>query len=228
MSQTKAQLISGTSAQDVTFGQLTASTVAGGVLASTSEVNGTTTTGTITSGTTSLTVASASGITSGMYVVGEGITPGTTVSSIVSTTVTLSANANATLSSDPVTFYSASKIVTPAVIGGQLCKAWVNFNGTSTVAIRASYNVSSITDNGTGDYTVNLTTALADANYSINGTAARTGTTAQAGAGFTLTANDVVAARTSSACRLIVLVNAGDAAYDTPIDSAHVNVAIFR
>lgn len=43
--------------------------------------------------------------------------------------------------------------------------AWVNFNGTGTVAIRSSYNVSSITDNGTGDYTVNFTTALADANY---------------------------------------------------------------
>ena len=44
-------------------------------------------------------------------------------------------------------------------------KAYVNFNGTGTVAIRASYNVSSITDNGTGDYTVNFTSALADANY---------------------------------------------------------------
>jgi hypothetical protein len=46
-------------------------------------------------------------------------------------------------------------------------RAWVNFNGTGTVAIRASGNVSSITDNGTGDYTVNLTTAMADANYSV-------------------------------------------------------------
>jgi hypothetical protein len=44
-------------------------------------------------------------------------------------------------------------------------RAWVNFNGTGTVAIRASGNVSSITDNGTGQYTVNFTTALADANY---------------------------------------------------------------
>ena len=43
--------------------------------------------------------------------------------------------------------------------------AWVNFNGTGTVAIRSSYNVSSITDNGTGDYTINFTTALSDANY---------------------------------------------------------------
>ena len=45
------------------------------------------------------------------------------------------------------------------------CRAWVNFNGTGTVAIRASGNVSSITDNGTGDYTVNFTTAMPDANF---------------------------------------------------------------
>jgi hypothetical protein len=65
----------------------------------------------------------------------------------------------------------AANAVTYAKIGtteqGQLCKAWVNFNGTGTVAIRASYNVSSITDNGTGDYTVNFTTALADANGGV-------------------------------------------------------------
>jgi hypothetical protein len=48
------------------------------------------------------------------------------------------------------------------------CRAWVNFNGTGTVAIRASGNVSSITDNGTADYTVNFTTALVDANYAAS------------------------------------------------------------
>ena len=47
-----------------------------------------------------------------------------------------------------------------------MARAWVNFNGTGTVAIRASGNVSSITDNGVGDYTVNFTTAMSDANYS--------------------------------------------------------------
>lgn len=47
------------------------------------------------------------------------------------------------------------------------CRAWVNFNGTGTVAIRASGNVSSITDNGTGDYTVNFTTAMPDTNYCV-------------------------------------------------------------
>lgn len=48
------------------------------------------------------------------------------------------------------------------------CRAWVNFNGTGTVAIRASGNVSSITDNGTGDYTINFNTAMPDANYALN------------------------------------------------------------
>lgn len=49
-------------------------------------------------------------------------------------------------------------------------RAWVNFNGTGTVAIRGSGNVSSITDNGTGDYTINFTTAMPDINYAMNGT----------------------------------------------------------
>lgn len=56
------------------------------------------------------------------------------------------------------------------------CRAWVNFNGTGTPAIREDGNVSSITDNGTGDYTVNFTTAMPDANYSIVGTLGETAT----------------------------------------------------
>ena len=47
------------------------------------------------------------------------------------------------------------------------CRAWVNFNGTGTVAIRASGNVSSITDNGSGNYTVNFITPMVDVNYSF-------------------------------------------------------------
>jgi hypothetical protein len=54
------------------------------------------------------------------------------------------------------------------------CRAWVNFNGTGTVAIRASGNVSSITDNGTGNYTVNFTNAMPDANFSAVGAAGLT------------------------------------------------------
>ena len=54
------------------------------------------------------------------------------------------------------------------------CRAWVNFDGTGTPAIRASANVTSLTDNGTGDYTVNLTTAMPDANYAICGNVGNT------------------------------------------------------
>jgi hypothetical protein len=49
-----------------------------------------------------------------------------------------------------------------------IAKAWVNFNGTGTPSIRGSFNVSSITDNGTGDYTINFTTAMPNTNYCFN------------------------------------------------------------
>ena len=49
-----------------------------------------------------------------------------------------------------------------------IAKAWVNFNGTGTPAIRGAFNVGSITKNGTGDYTLNFTTAMPNANYAVN------------------------------------------------------------
>ncbi len=55
---------------------------------------------------------------------------------------------------------------TEYVVNGS-AKAWVNFNGTGTVAISASANVASIVDNGTGDYTLNLTNSMANANYAV-------------------------------------------------------------
>ncbi len=73
-----------------------------------------------------------------------------------------------------VNYYPISDIISAARWNAQqpqLCKAWVNFNGTGTVAIRDSYNVSSITDNGTGDYTINFTNAMSDADYSAGGLA---------------------------------------------------------
>ena len=50
---------------------------------------------------------------------------------------------------------------------GQLCKSWVQIDGRSTVSIADSFNVSSITDNGTGDYDVNFSTNMSNANYSV-------------------------------------------------------------
>jgi hypothetical protein len=66
--------------------------------------------------------------------------------------------------SNGVTFPDASSMKT----GQQACKAWVNFNGTGTVAIRASYNVSSITDKGVGSFAVNFTEAMSDINYATS------------------------------------------------------------
>jgi hypothetical protein len=114
----------------------------------------------------------------------------------------------------------AANAVTYAKIGtteqGQLCKAWCNFNGTGTVAIRASYNVSSITDNGTGDYTVNFTTAMVDANYSaICSTSDNPGVSKPAPA---------LSALLAASLRFTV----GNSGNSSNFDPTLLNVAIFR
>jgi hypothetical protein len=54
-------------------------------------------------------------------------------------------------------------------------KAWVNFDGTGTIAVRDSLNLSSLTDNGTGDYTVNFSSAMDNVNFSSNATCSGNG-----------------------------------------------------
>ena len=101
--------------------------------------------------------------------------------------------------------------------------AWVNFNGTGTVAIRSSYNVSSITDNGTGDYTVNFATALSDANYSsVTNARADTDTSNYNVSTF----QQLTSTKTASAYRFRVLqlLNGTSTSY---IDSSDVNVVVF-
>ena len=65
----------------------------------------------------------------------------------------------------------AANAVTEAKLGSDeqkgLAKAWVNFNGTGTVAIRSSFNVASVTDNGIGDYTISFTNSFSDTNYCV-------------------------------------------------------------
>jgi len=61
---------------------------------------------------------------------------------------------------------SAAHSSTPEQIEQGRAKAWINFDGTGTVAIQDNFNVSSITDNGTGNYTITYTNAMSDANYS--------------------------------------------------------------
>jgi succinyl-CoA synthetase alpha subunit len=99
------------------------------------------------------------------------------------------------------------------------CRAWVNFDGTGTVAIRASGNVSSITDNGTGQYTVNFTTAMPDANYSAVVTQGRG---VSGVSSFVALAPDT-SDPTTTAIRLVVVTSAGGV-----VDARYINVAIHR
>jgi len=99
------------------------------------------------------------------------------------------------------------------VVNGS-ARAWVNFNGTDTVAIRASYNVSSVTDNGVGDHTVNFTTAMPNADYAIAGAA---------GTDLTSTASTSVRPFT----RAVGSIRIGTIAGTTPADYANSNVIVF-
>jgi hypothetical protein len=99
----------------------------------------------------------------------------------------------------------------------------VNFNGTGTVAIRASGNVSSITDNGTGNYTVNFTTAMPDVNYSANITAGGNAVGRQPITSASVDGSGNTVAPTTSAFRFnVVIVSV------TNSDADYLNVAIFR
>ena len=93
-------------------------------------------------------------------------------------------------------------------------KAWVNFNGTGTVAIRAAFNVSSITDNGTGDYTINFTGPMPDANY-----VASLYTDGASGSGQMHRISQTAAA---------LRVGTGDRVYSAAVDGQNNFVAVFR
>jgi hypothetical protein len=100
---------------------------------------------------------------------------------------------------------------------GTLCRAWVNFNGTGTVAIRASFNVSSITKSSTALFTLNLTAALSDTSYAVLASGGSAGNTS---ANAVITSANPV---TSSTAFVNTRNGANaDVAYDT------VQVAIFR
>jgi hypothetical protein len=129
-------------------------------------------------GNSTVTFTSNTGaISAGMIVYGAGFGRGTTVSSVINAnTILLSTAAANTSTNTRLSFVEPNKLVTAEIVGPGLCKAWVNFNGTGTVAIRAAFNVSSIQDNGTGDYTVNFTTAMPDVNYTATGSSSFIGT----------------------------------------------------
>jgi hypothetical protein len=137
--------------------------------------------------------------------------------------------------SGALVFGTSPTLTTPTINSAQVAtvsgtaplymvRAWVNFNGTGTVAIRASGNVSSITDNGVGDYTVNFTTAMPDANYSFNG--ATQWVTGNEGDVVLYNSNTTL---TASAIRVIVGVpGTNNSTALNPVDRAFVFAQIFR
>ena len=99
---------------------------------------------------------------------------------------------------------------------GQICKAWVNFNGTGTVAMRDNFNVSSITDSGTGVYTANFTNAMANANYA---SVVSTGNNDKGRYGIMIDSDD----KTTSACKIFGFQTESGSS----LDSEEVSLAIF-
>jgi hypothetical protein len=113
--------------------------------------------------------------------------------------------------------------VTGSITGGSISvanslRAWVLFNGSGTPAIRASANVTSLTDTSTGIYFVNFTTAMTDANYSVCGTAATPGSTY----GLVTPYNGATVQTTTA-----VPISALNSAW-SPFDHTYISVAIFR
>ena len=98
----------------------------------------------------------------------------------------------------------------------QICKAWVNFNGSGTVAMRDNFNVSSITDGGTGVYTANFTTGMANANYA---SVVSTGNNDKGRYGIMIDSDD----KTTSACKIFGF----QTSTGSSLDSEEVSLAIF-
>jgi hypothetical protein len=110
--------------------------------------------------------------------------------------------------------------VTAVTLTGQVAaKSWVNFNGTSTIAARASFNVSSLTDNGTGLYFVNYTNSLVDANHASLGTSQPN----NYGGAYPGTGDTSSGTQTSSRTSIEVRDNSNGAS-----DSNFVQIAVFR
>jgi len=107
----------------------------------------------------------------------------------------------------------------PGSAPSYLCRAWVNFNGAGTSAIRASGNVTSITDNGTGDYTVNFTASMPDADYCVTGSSGGANSTSN-GAVYQY---DQLTAKTTSLFRIATVSAVG-----SPIDTPQIAVSVFR
>ncbi len=109
-----------------------------------------------------------------------------------------------------------------ALYKDNIVKAWINFNGTGTIAINDSFNVSSITDNSGGDYTITWDTDFANTDYSVMGTAQDTGS-GEANLGVTVSLYYSSPLAVGSA-RIRTSANGGDGHYNVAVDSAIISL----
>jgi uncharacterized protein (AIM24 family) len=128
-------------------------------------------------------VATALGVntgSAGAFVVNGGVLGIPSSGTVTNLTGTASININGTVGATTANTGAFTTLQFDSGYGSVAtaygCRAWVNFNGTGTVAIRASGNVTSITDNGTGDYSVNFTNAMPNVNYAVTGSYGETAT----------------------------------------------------
>ena len=120
-----------------------------------------------------------------------------------------------TIKTETLSTPSNATVLVDTVVNGT-AKAWVNFNGTGTVAIRRAFNVSSITDNGTGNYTVNLTTAMPDTSYAVLATCE-----------YRTTMQTDLSARTTSSVNVTAAIGASGSSVVGLTDKSIIAVAIF-
>jgi hypothetical protein len=124
---------------------------------------------------------------------------------------------------DTLSNLAGTQSVPVATVAQGSAKAWVNFNGTGTVAIRASFNVTSITDNATGQYTINFTTSLPDANYAVSGSS--TGATSS---GLSVQVAATGGAGTAPNLQTVNAVSIFVGNTSTTVDANVVSAAVFR
>jgi hypothetical protein len=105
------------------------------------------------------------------------------------------------------------------------CRAWVNFNGTGTVAIRASGNVSSVSDDGTGTYTINFTNAMPDANYNVVSNGPPNSTSVVGGLGFVVRNSSPSGSPSNKTTTQVQMMYAGTGSL---VDASELYASVFR
>jgi len=174
----------------------------------------------VTGNLTGNVTGNADTVTNGVYTTGTQTISGVkTFSNGLNGNLSGNVTGNVTGNADTATKLSTAGGSAPSYSA----RAWVNFNGTGAVAIRASGNVSSITDLAAGDYSINFSTAMSDANYSVVGLCQRPDTNND----IQLVIPFATAGKTYSTTQVNILTVVNSSPWP-PIDASIVTVTIYR